>query len=116
MKISPGQNQLAPAEPPATPATQIKNERASPQTAAAATIAKNAPTAGTPVAKPIEPTTDVTLRRDNNGRVYYVLSDANSGQEILEVPPKAIRNVGQGIEDYLKQEQARASTHLKLKA
>ena len=56
------------------------------------------------------------LRRDNNGRVYYVVSDADSGQEILEVPPKALRDVGQGIEDYLKGEQSKASSHVKVKA
>jgi len=60
--------------------------------------------------------TDVTFRRDSNGRVYYVVADAQSGQEILEVPPKAVREVGQGIEDYLKQEESKASAHIEVKA
>lgn len=78
---------------------------------------QNAKSSVAPGAEPAaEPGTDVTVKRDNNGRVYYVVSDANSGQEILEVPPKAIRDVSQGIEEYLKQEQAKATTHIKVKA
>jgi len=56
------------------------------------------------------------VRRDTNGRVYYMVSDANSGQEILEIPPKALRDVGQGIEDYLKEVQSKATSHVKVKA
>jgi len=78
---------------------------------------QNTKTPAVPGAEPAaEPGTDVSVKRDNNGRVYYVVSDANSGQEILEVPPKAIRDVSQGIEEYLKQEQAKATTHIKVKA
>jgi len=50
---------------------------------------------------------NVTFRRDSNGRIYYVLSDAQSGREIEELPPEVVRYVAQGIEDYLKQEQAK---------
>src|SRR5271154_4012954 len=110
MKISPGQDQVAP-ELPSAPVNQAKNDRASAQTAPATVADKTAATVGTPVAKSIEPATDVTVRRDTNGRVYYMVSDANSGQEILEVPPKALRDVGQGIEDYLKAAQSRATSH-----
>jgi hypothetical protein len=65
---------------------------------------------------PVERPTDISLRRDNGGRVYYVVSDANSGQEIIEVPPKSLRNISQGIEDYLKEAQSNAAAHLQIKA
>ena len=116
MKVTPGLNQGAPVEPPSTPATPVKNERASAPSPDASAVEKAAATAGTPVAPSLQRQTDVTLRRDANGRVYYVVSDSSSGQEILEVPPKAIRDVGQGIEDYLKQIQSKASSHIKVKA
>jgi|SRR5580704_3759852 hypothetical protein len=116
MKITAGQNQETPAELPGSALNQARNERLATGSSASSTVEKTATAAGTLVAKPIEPRTDVTLRRDNNGRVYYVVSDADSGQEILEVPPKALRDVGQGIEDYLKGEQSKASSHVKVKA
>jgi hypothetical protein len=116
MKVSPGQNQGTPVEPPSTPATQVKNERAPTPAPSISTPEKATATASAAAVPPLERPTDVTLRRDTNGRVYYVVSDASSGQEILEVPPKAIRDVGQGIEDYLKQAESKASTHIKVKA
>lgn len=57
--------------------------------------------------------TDVSLRRDNSGKIYYVVSDAKSGQEILEFPPKVLRAVDQGIDEYLK-ERSKESAHLKV--
>jgi hypothetical protein len=59
---------------------------------------------------------DVTFRRDGNGRVYYVVSDAQSGQEIQELPAAAVRSVGQGIDELLKQEEAKARPHVNVKA
>jgi hypothetical protein len=118
MAISPVQNQGTPVEPPSTPVNQVKLERVT--TAAPAetesTVQNAATTAGSLTAKPLEDPTNVTLRRDSNGRVYYSVSDAKSGQEILEVPPKALRDVGQGIEDYIKEQQSKASAHVKVKA
>jgi hypothetical protein len=67
-------------------------------------------------AAPTERPTDVSLRRDNSGRMYYVVSDAQSGQEVIEVPPKALRDISQGIEDYLKEAQSNATAHLEIKA
>ena len=58
---------------------------------------------------------DVTFRRDNNGRIYYVVSDAQSGKEIQELPPQAVRSVAEGIDEYLKQEQAKPHTSLNAK-
>jgi hypothetical protein len=67
-------------------------------------------------AAPTERPTDISLRRDNNGRMYYVVSDAQSGQEIIEVPPKALRDISQGIEDYLKEAQSNSAGQLEIKA
>jgi hypothetical protein len=71
---------------------------------------------GTAAARALEPSTDVSVHRDNNGRVYYLVSDADSGKEILEVPPRALRDLGQGIEDYLREAQARATSRVNTKA
>jgi uncharacterized FlaG/YvyC family protein len=79
-------------------------------------VQKAEATSGSLAAKPVEDPTNVTVRRDSNGRVYYSVSDAKSGQEILEVPPKALRDVGQGIEEYIKEQQSKASAHVKVKA
>jgi uncharacterized FlaG/YvyC family protein len=59
---------------------------------------------------------NVTFRRDSNGQIYYVVTDANSGKELREVPPAEIRKVGEGITEYLKQAEAKSSTHLEEKA
>lgn len=67
-------------------------------------------------AKPIENPNSVTVRRDTNGRVYYSVTNTNSGQEILEIPPKALRDVSQGIEDYVKAVQSKAGAPVDLKA
>ncbi len=116
MKITPGPNQGTPIEPPSTPTTAVKNARAPTASPAGSTVEKAAATAGTPAVAPLERQTDVTLRRDTDGRVYYVVSDARSGQEILEVPPKAIRDVDQGIEDYLKAAESKATSRIKVQA
>lgn len=59
---------------------------------------------------------NVTFRRDEQGKVYYVLTDPVSGKEIQEVPSAEIRKVGQGIADYLKQEAAKATSRVKSEA
>jgi hypothetical protein len=61
------------------------------------------------------PPTNVTFRRDEQGKVYYVLTDAESGKEIREVPSVEVRKVGQGIADYLKQEAAQGTSRVKIK-
>lgn len=55
---------------------------------------------------------NVTFKRDANGRIYYVVSDAQSGKEIEEVPPQAVRDVAEGIEQYLKKGQTKPYTPL----
>lgn len=113
MKISAGPDAATPAVPQNVPSVPQKPASA---TAQSATIEKSADATNVSTAAEIQHPTNVTLRRDTNGRVYYVVSDAKSGQEILEVPPKELRDVGQGIEDYLKQQQSKASSHVEVKA
>ncbi|HEY2545828.1 MAG TPA: hypothetical protein VGI46_07180 [Candidatus Acidoferrum sp.] len=117
MKITPAQNQPVPVEPPSTPSTpsvQAKSQRTSTTSPVANTVEKPEAAIGPTAAAPLQRQTAVTLKRDNNGRVYYSVSDAKSGEEILEVPPKALRDVGQGIEDYIKEQQSKAASHVKV--
>jgi uncharacterized FlaG/YvyC family protein len=116
VKITTDPIQATPADTANTPANQAKNDRTSTASIGATTSQKPANAAAASSTNPIDPSTDVTVRRDTNGRVYYMVSDANSGQEILEIPPKALRDVGQGIEDYLKEVQSKATSHVKVKA
>jgi uncharacterized FlaG/YvyC family protein len=116
VKIASGQYQAAPVEPPSTPVDQTKNGSLSASSSTAKAAEKAAAAAETSAADPLQRQTEVTYRQDSNGRVYYSVSDAKSGQEILEVPPKILRDVSQGIEDYVKQEQSKASAHVEVKA
>jgi len=116
MNIPTGQIPGVAQDPLSTAGSRTTQTRAAAAAESAAITRKAEAQASDSAAKPIIPGTDVTVRRDNNGRVYYVVSNANSGQEILEIPPKALRDVSQGIEDYLKQEQAKASAHIEVKA
>jgi len=116
MKVSSDQIQEAPAESQSPAVTQPKNERVSTPSSTASSVDTPAPVSGTTPVTPAQRDTDITFRRDTNGRIYYVVADAQSGQEILEVPTKAVRDVGQGIEDYLKKEESKASSHVKVKA
>jgi uncharacterized FlaG/YvyC family protein len=116
MRITAEQAQTTSVDPPSPAANQTKNERISTQSSIASTVEKATTAASTAIVPPTQRQTDVTFRRDSNGRIYYVVSDTSSGQEILEVPPKAVRDVSQGIEDYLKQEQSKADAHVEVKA
>ena len=115
MKISPDPPSGPPVDPPAPATNQSRMERVSTQSSTASTVERASTSAGTAVVPPPQRQTDVTFRRDNNGKIYYVVADAQSGEEILEVPPKAVREVGQGIEDYLKQEESKARAHIEVK-
>ena len=116
MKISPDPPSGPPVDPPSPATTQAKTDRVSTQSSTASTVERAATSAGAAIVPPTQRQTDVTFRRDSNGRIYYVVSDAQSGEEILEVPPKAVREVGQGIEDYLKQEESKTNSHIEVKA
>jgi uncharacterized FlaG/YvyC family protein len=60
--------------------------------------------------------TNVTFRRDSSGQIYYVLTDSKSGKELREIPPEEVRKVGEGIADYLRQEQEKSTPHIQVKA
>jgi|HubBroStandDraft_6_1064221.scaffolds.fasta_scaffold405618_2 hypothetical protein len=102
-------NQRIATQAPAKPAPPVIGEERAPATAQTATAPG---TAGCQ--------TTVTFRRDTDGSVYYVVSDARTGDEILQLPPKAVRDAGQGIEEYLKSQESKAtataSTHITVKA
>ena len=115
MKISPDPPSGASVDPPSASVSQARNERVSTLSSTASMVERASTSASTAIVPPTQRQTDVTFRRDNNGRIYYVVADAHSGQEILEVPPKAVRDVGQGIEDYLKHEESKTNAHLEVK-
>jgi hypothetical protein len=115
MKISPDPAPGAP-EAPSAASNQANTQRVSTTSTTGSTVEKASAAAETAIVTPTQRQTDVTFRRDSNGRIYYVVSDAHSGQEIVEVPAKEVRNVGQGIEDYLKQEESKATPHVEVKA
>jgi len=56
--------------------------------------------------------TNVVFRRDSNGQIYYVFTDANTGREIQELPPKQVRAVGQGIAHFMKDLEEKSSKRL----
>jgi hypothetical protein len=62
-----------------------------------------------------EQQTSVVFRRDLNGQIYYVFTDANTGREIQELPPKQVRAVGQGIADFMKVLEQKNSNRLEVK-
>ncbi len=116
MIISPDQVAGNSVEPPSPAAGQARSERVSTQSSTASAVEGGAAAASnTPVA-PVQRSTDVTFRRDGNGQIYYVVADAKSGQEILEVPPKNLREMSQSIDEFLKNEEAKASAHVEVKA
>ena len=59
--------------------------------------------------------TNVIFRRDPSGQIYYVFTDAESGREIQELPPKQVRNVGEGIAELIKNLQGKSSNRLEVK-
>jgi len=116
MQITPAQNQGTLVEPPAAQALPINSESVSTPLHVSSPVAITARAVDTSPAQSIQRQTDVTLHQDANGRAYYLISNARSGQEIIEVPPEAVRAVGQGIQEYLKQEASRSTAHVDTKA
>ena len=69
-----------------------------------------------PVTAPLaQQATNVIFRRDPSGQIYYVFTDAQSGRELQEVPPRQVRNVGEGIAELVKELQLKSSNHLEVK-
>jgi hypothetical protein len=115
MKISPDQAQGTP-EPPSAASNQVNGQRVSTTSTTVSAVEKASAAASTAIVPPTQRQTAVTFRRDASGRIYYVVSDAHSGAEIVEVPSKTVREAGQGIEDYLKKEESKATPHIEVKA
>jgi hypothetical protein len=95
------------AAQPARPAAPIAQSRPAPQ--------KQAEPAPQPPVTHNPEETNVIFRRDVNGQIYYVFTDAQSGRELQELPPKEVRNVGQGIADLVKELQQKNSNHIAVK-
>ena len=115
MRVSSDQVPGGVVEPPSTP-NGHGNQRISAGSTTPSTVEEASKAADTAIVTPAQRQTDVTFRRDGNGRIYYVVADAQSGKEILEVPPESVRAVDQGIADYLKEAESKATTHIKVKA
>jgi hypothetical protein len=88
----------------AVDATQVKATSAPSGTSVKLASSHNASAAKT-TAEPITvtPESAVSLQKDSSGRFFYRVTNAQTGQVILEFPPEAVRNVGAGIEEYVQQ-------------
>ena len=105
--FDPNSPQLAGAAQPAAPsrsAAQTASARQAPK--------KSAELSPAPVA---QQGTTVIFRRDSSGQIYYVFTDAQTGREIQELPPKQVRNIGEGIAELMKELQQKSSNHLEVK-
>jgi hypothetical protein len=58
----------------------------------------------------------VTFRKDSAGKIYYVVSDPQSGKEIRQIPADAFRKVSEGIDEFLRQLEAKQNSHVEVKA
>jgi hypothetical protein len=102
--LDPVQNIEAPA-----PAPKAQGERPS----APVTPRPEASTVPAPV---IAGQPAVTFRKDSTGKIFYVVTDSQSGKEIREVPAAAVRKAGEGIDEFLKQRETKQTTRLEVKA
>jgi len=115
MQITPAQLPAPAVEAPDGAALQVKGPSVPARTVPAP--AEIAPQSAKPApVQLLQRQTDVTLHQDANGRPYYLVSDARSGQEIIEVPPKEVRDVGHGIQEYLQEEESKAASRFDTKA
>src|SRR5579859_377533 len=97
----------AAAQPAARPTAKVAPSRPAPQKPVEAAPQKPV------VHNPEE--TSVVFRRDANGQIYYVFTDSQSGRELQELPPKEVRDVGQGIADLVKELQQKNANHIEVK-
>ena len=58
----------------------------------------------------------ITFRKDSAGKIYYVVTDSLSGKEIRQIPAYAVRKASEGIDEFLKQVEAKEKSHLEIKA
>ena len=96
-----------------TPSTRARTTQSSaPEKARVTKVSENSNPA------PAEPVlqANVTLRRDTDGKIYYVFTDGNSGKELREFPPSEVRKAGQGVEELLRETAQKAKHPLDTKA
>jgi|GEM_PF-2603563 uncharacterized FlaG/YvyC family protein len=115
MRISTDQIPGATVEPQSTTNSHASNQKSSTTSVTESAVETATKQAETTIVTPVQRQPDVTFRRDSNGRIYYIVSDAQTGQEILELPAKTVRDVEQGIADYLKQEGSKGGEHVEVK-
>jgi hypothetical protein len=72
--------------------------------------------AAPPPATPIISEPSVTFRKDSAGKIYYVVTDPQSGKEIRQGPADAVRKAAEGIDEFLKQQEAAHASHIQVKA
>jgi len=113
MKIQPDSSPV-PVETPTAPARSAAAKEAQARPARPAPE-PHAPHASAPVASPVH---DVSfnVNRDGDGRIFYVVTNANTGQVIREVPSEEVRKVAHGIAEILKQAQSQKQGKLDTKA
>jgi hypothetical protein len=106
---------VAPDRKEVAASLETGNSGSAPASAAPRKLSSEIP-AVTPAQSVPDRSANVTFRRDASGRIYYVLTDAQSGKELQELPPEEVRKVGEGIAQFLKQEEAKNTSHLNVKA
>jgi len=99
-------------------ASTLRNSQGSATQASADAAAANAETTTPQVSKPDATPEPLSLsfRKDSSGTTYYVILDSQTGQVVREVPPEEVRQVGDGIEQYLKAQAALATPKTDTKA
>jgi hypothetical protein len=114
--VNPGVSPAADSPPPAAPAAASSSVSAPPSPAAPAPQKSDDPQAGGAAAS--ETQVAFTVQQDASGRIFYLITDAKTGQEIGQLPPEELRNVGEGIAEYVKQREAQsaANQHIETKA
>src|SRR5437667_10610575 len=98
--LDPLQNALA-AEAP-TPKGQASRQSTSPAPRPASeVVAKEIP------APPVPAQPAVTFRKDSAGKIYYVVTDSHSGQEMRQTPADTVRKASESIHELLTQLEAK---------
>lgn len=104
----------APAETSAVVSPRVSTPPAAP--APAPPAPSDEQTSGT--ANASETQVAFTVQQDASGRIYYLITNAKTGEEIGQLPPEELRNVSEGIAEYVKQQEAQsaANQHIETKA
>jgi hypothetical protein len=48
------------------------------------------------------PQFSTAIRIDDRRRIYYEVINDHTGQVVLEIPPEVVRNIGEGIKQFLE--------------